>query len=189
MTPPRLFPRPGMRMSRLMRMLLLAFLLVPVAATAQPKPPAKPAAAANAPKPLGKFDNWQAATFNEGGHTVCYAFTRARTSAPALPGRNEVLLTVTQRPGARDAVSIGAGFAYAQGAAVAVQADTTTLDFYTAQRSAFARDGRASVAAFGKAANAVAKSPGPKGVTVVDSFSLKGFAAAYAAINKACPAK
>ena len=95
---------------------------------------------------------------------------------------------MTHRLAARDAVSISAGFAYAQGAAVSVQVDATTLDFYTAQRSAFARDGRASVTAFGKAAAAIAKSPGPK-APVVDNFSLKGFSAAYAAIGKACPAK
>ncbi len=178
-------------MSRNMRMILLALLLLPAVAIAQPKPaakqPAKPAAA-NAPKPLGKFDDWQAATFNEGGQTVCYAFTRARTSTPAVQGRGEVLLTVTHRQAARDAVSIGAGFAYATGATVSVQADAVTMEFYTAQRSAFSRDGKTSVAAFNKAAAALVKSPGPKG-TVTDSFSLKGFSAAYAAMGKACPAK
>jgi hypothetical protein len=167
--------------------LALCLLLLPVAAAAQTRPPARPPAT-NAPKALGKFDDWQAATFAEGGQTVCYAFTRARSSTPAIAGRGEVLLTVTHRPAARDAVSIGAGFAYAANAAVVVQADTAALDFYTAQRSAFAREGRQAVAAFQKAGSAVAKSPGPKG-PVADSFSLKGFSAAYAAIAKACPAK
>jgi hypothetical protein len=173
-----------------MRTLFLALLLLPAVALAQPKPAARPATpAANAPKPLGKFDDWQAAIFNEGGQAVCYAFTRARTSTPALPGRGEVLLTVTHRLAAHDAVSISAGFAYATGAAVTVQADTAALEFYTAQRSAFARDGKASVAAFQKASAAVAKSPGPKAATISDSFSLKGFSAAYTTIGKACPAK
>jgi hypothetical protein len=35
----------------------------------------------------------------------------------------------------------------------------------------------------------LARSPGPRaGEVVVDTFSLHGFAAAYAAITKACPA-
>ena len=159
-------------------------------AMAQPKPvkPA-PAPAAGAPKSIGKFDDWQAATHSEAGQTVCYAFTRAQSSAPVLPGRGEVVLTVTQRQTLRDAVAITAGFAYAANAAVSVQADKVTLDFYTAQRSAFARDGHATVLAFQKAAKAIAHSPGPRNAPVIDSFSLRGFSAAYAAIAKACPAK
>ena len=70
-----------------------------------------------------------------------------------------------------------------------VNADSTELDFYTSQRSAFARDGHAAVAAFQKANQAVAHSPEAKGKPVVDTFSLRGFSAAYAAISKACPAK
>jgi hypothetical protein len=97
---------------------------------------------------------------------------------------------VTERPPAgRDAVAITAGFTYASGASVTVQAETNAMEFYTAQRSAFARDGAAAVAAFSKARQVLARSPNPKGGTVTDQFSLKGFPAAYAAIVKACPAK
>ena len=69
-----------------------------------------------------------------------------------------------------------------------VQVDQTGLDFYTAQRDAFARDGKAAVAAFQKgeqAHRALARAAQRQQVT--DTFSLKGFTAAYAAINKACP--
>lgn len=145
-----------------------------------------PAARAQAPKSIGKFDDWQAATHVEAGQTVCYALTRARSSAPKLPGRGDVVLTVTQRPALRDAVALSAGFAYAANAAVTVEVGQTSLDFYTDKRSAFARNGAGAIAAFQRGAQAVAKSPAPK-AAVVDTFSLKGFAAAYAAIVKACP--
>jgi hypothetical protein len=157
------------------------------ATTAQAKPPAKPATPPAGPKKIGTFDDWTAATNKEGGQTVCYAFTRAQASTPALAGRGDVVLTVTERPGGRDAVAISAGFAYAANAAVKVKTDTAEFDFYTAQRSAFARDGKATVQAFQKSKQAVAQSPAPKGV-VADTFSLKGFSAAYAAIVKTCPA-
>lgn len=158
-------------------------------AAEKPKPvphTAKPAG----PKAVGKFDDWVAATNGEGGQTICYAFTRAQTSAPALPGRGDVVLTVTHRPGGpRDAIALSAGFAYAPNATVTVAIDQTSTDFYTAQRSAFARDGHAVVAGFQKAHQVVARSPAPHNAIVSDTFSLKGFSAAYAAINKACPAK
>lgn len=99
------------------------------------------------------------------------------------------MLTVTERTTGRDAVAIEAGFSYAANAAVAVQVDQVGLEFYTAQRAAFARDGKATVAAFSKGGRAIARSPGPKETSITDTFSLKGFAAANAAIGKACPAK
>ena len=179
--------------------LLLAAILVaalpvaalPVAAMAQPRPAhplvhAAPARA-GAPRSLGKFDDWQAATHQEGGALVCYAFTVAAASAPALPGRGNVILTVTQRPTGRDAVAISAGFAYPAGAEATVQVDASQLAFYTANRSAFARDGKAAVAAFERGRQAVSRSPAPRAASVSDTFSLRGFTPAYAAINKACP--
>jgi hypothetical protein len=166
----------------------LLFALPATAETKKTAPPVHPAAAAPAgPKPIGKFDDWTAAIHSESGQTVCYAFTRVQSSAPALPARGSVVLTVTERASGRDAVAIEAGFAYAANATVTLQVDQAGLDFYTAGRNAFARDGKAAVTAFGKGSRAIARSPAPKEVT--DTFSLKGFAQAYAAIVKACPTK
>jgi hypothetical protein len=179
-----------MRTAAASMMLIVLALAMPAAAQSQhaAATPAKPAVPTG-PQELGKFEDWVAATHQESGQTVCYAFTRAKNSTPTLPNRGEVVMTVTERPSGRDAVAISAGFAYGPNAAVTVQADQTGLDFYTAQHNAFAREGKAAVAAFQKAGQALARSPGPReGQLVVDTFSLKGFSAAYAAINKACPA-
>jgi hypothetical protein len=186
----------------LSRLFLPAVLVLPLisAATAQPAPkqspappPKKPAPAAAAkpdgPKLIGKFDDWIAATHPESGVPTCYAFTRVLSSIPTLAGRGGVVLTVTQRPSGRDAVAMEAGFSFAADATVTVQVDQTGLDFYTHQRAAFARDGHAAVVAFKAAGRAIARSPGPHDATVTDTFSLKGFTAAYEAISKACPAK
>jgi hypothetical protein len=177
------------RMNTRFRCLLtLALLLALPAAAAAPKKTVAPAhSAPTGPKPIGKFDDWTAATHSESGQTVCYAFTRAQSSAPVLPGRGAVVLTVTERSSGRDAVAIEAGFSYPPNASVTLQVDQAGLEFYTSGRNAFARDGKAAVSAFGKAGRGIARSPGPKEVT--DTFSLKGFGAAYAAIVKACPAK
>ncbi len=178
-------------MRRLVPLLFLA--LVPASGQAQTRPAhpaaAKPAPPAAGPHKIGVFDDWTAAMHSEAGQNVCYAFTRASSSIPRLPGRGDVVLTVTERPSGRDAVAISAGFTYAAGAEVTVQVEQVALAFYTAQRSAFARDGRAAVAAFQKARLAVARSPGPKAALVADSFSLRGFSRAYEAMlkEKSCP--
>ncbi len=200
MTTRRLFANGPPRISHAMRalsLLLIPALCVSSLALAQPKPAAKPAAAAppaastsNTPKRIGKFEDWTAATHVEAGQTVCYAFTTAQSSVPPVSGRGDVNLTVTQRPPAsRDAVAISAGFVFPATSVVAVQADAVSMEFYTAQRSAFARDGKVAVQAFLKSKQVLARSPNPKGGTVTDQFSTKGFTAAYAAINKACPVK
>ncbi len=187
-------------MSPLMRLLLLsaaaALLATPAwtsyagAASAPAHPSHAPTKTSDGPKALGRFEDWTAATHLEGGQTVCYAFTRASSSNPALPGRGDVVLTVTERPSGRDAVAISAGFPYGANAAVMVDVDQTKFEFYTAQRSAFARDGHAAVVAFDRGRHqAVAHSPGPRNISVTDTFSLRGFTAAYAAITKVCPPK
>lgn len=142
------------------------------------------------PKELGKFDDWIAATHQESGVTVCYAFVPAKNSAPAVPNRGQVILTVTQRPTGRDAVAIMAGYIYPKNAAVTMQVGTTGFDFYTSGSDAFARDGHAVVVAFQKGDAALTRSPSPReGQVIADTYSLRGFSAAYAAISKACPPK
>jgi len=167
---------------------VLAALTLTNVADAQTRP-THPGRAGNAPHLVGKFDDWQAATHQEAGQTVCYAFTRASSSAPAVPGRGDVVLTITHRPGARDGVAVSTGYAFPVTAEMQMAVDGTVLPFYTSNRSAFARDGRATTVAFGRARQAVSRAPGPRATMVTDTFPLRGFAQAYAAINRACPVR
>jgi hypothetical protein len=177
---------------------VLIFLALPLLAaapaTVQPHKPATTAPAkAEGPKSIGTFEDWTAATNTEAGQTICYAFVRAGHSTPATLKRGEALLTVTQRPGGRDAVAITAGFTLPANAVVAVTVGTTALEFaapsLTARSSAYARDGHAAAVAFGHGTQVTARLPASKNAAVVDTFSLKGFTRAYEAINKACPPK
>lgn len=138
------------------------------------------------PSRLGDFQSWTAAVHIDGGQKVCYAFTRA---ARTDPSRDGVTLTVTHRANGRDAVAITAGYAYPRNAAVTVTVGQNQLAFYTGGSAAFARDGRAAVAAFRGGAQAVSRGPraGGRG-TATDTFSLAGFSAAYDAISQECPA-
>ena len=166
------------------RLLLLSALaaLVTVPALAQQRGGAQPAG----PRKLGDFSDWTAAVHTESGQKVCYAFTRASRTDPQRDG---VILTVTHRSQSRDQVALTARYAYPRNAAVVVAVGQTQLQFYTSGESAFARDGRASVAAFRNGANATARGPraGGRG-TATDTFSLSGFSSAYDAISRECPA-
>ena len=157
--------------------LLAALLLLP-ATLAQAEPPR--------PQKLGDFQSWIAATYAEGGQKVCYAFARASKSEPA---RQNVLLTVTHRPSARDTVTVSAGYAFPRNAEAQAQVGGTELPFYTHGSTAAARDGAAAVRAFRNGREVTLRSPGANGRgQVVDVFPLAGFGAAYEAIGKECPA-
>lgn len=140
------------------------------------------------PTLIGRWGDWRAATHKAAGSVVCYAYTRLASSSTRLPGRGDVVLTVTERPGSpRDAVALTAGFVYPPGSQVDVTAGKVRMAFYTAERSAFARSGVQAVRAFDGAALASARSPAPRGRSVTDTFSMNGFADAHEAIVKACP--
>jgi invasion protein IalB len=148
-------------------------------------------ALAAAPTPLGpnngKFGAWTAATYGTGAAKICYAFTTPQLSKPAWKSRGRVMLTVTQRHGSRDEVSLTAGYTYPKGASVKLAVDNTPFDFYAQESNAFANNGGVVVTALKNGSTAIAKGTGPKGKPVEDQFSLSGFSAAYKAISAACP--
>jgi len=165
----------------MMRALILPLaLLVAVPAAAQQ----------SGPTSIGRFQDWEAATFTEGGRKVCYAFTRAGRSQPAIANRGEVVLTVTHREGSRDQVAIRAGYTYPARAepagTVEAAGGNVGLAFFTAGDAAFARDRAEAIQRFQRGRALRVQGPGPRGGTVTDTFSLMGFSAAYRAISDAC---
>ncbi|MCA3325549.1 MAG: hypothetical protein INF75_17660 [Roseomonas sp.] len=175
-------------MPRLIRLLPLCLALAALPALAQQRP-AAPAqqAAPSAPRQLGTFRDWTAATHQENGQKICYAFTRASKTEP---NRQGVVLTVTHRPGGRDAVALTAGYAYPRNAEVTMAIGQTNLPFYASGNSAFARDGTAVVAAMRGGNRATTRGPAAGGRgTANDQFSLAGFSAAHDAISRECPAR
>ncbi len=167
------------------RPLILAALLLPLML-----PPGAEAQQRGAPVRLGEFQSWTAATHTEQGQKICYAFARAR-SIDGVPGREaqNVMLLVTHRPQARDQVAVRAGYSFPRGAEARLIVGQSELPFFTAQDTAFARDGRAAVQALRAGREAVSRGPGPnnRGQSS-DVFPLAGFSAAYDAISRECPA-
>src|SRR5262249_21649286 len=70
---------------RLVPLILACMVALPGLAQAQRKPAAKPPP--TGPSKLGEFEDWIAATHEEGGQATCYAFVRAANSVPVLAGR------------------------------------------------------------------------------------------------------
>jgi hypothetical protein len=165
-------------------------ILAPTRSEAQQRPAQPQAQQPGGPASIGRFEDWEAATLTERGQKVCYAFTRAAASNPAVQGRGEVVLIVTHRGRSRDEVAMRAGYTYPANAepagTVEASGGNTALAFFTAGEAAFARDRAAAVAAFERGRALRLSGPGPRGGTVTDMFSLRGFTAARRAISEAC---
>lgn len=136
----------------------------------------------------GQYGRWTAATYGQGNEKVCYAFTLAQSSTPALQGRGKVMLTVSERQGSRNEVSVTSGYDYPHDAKVDLTVGTTPFSFFTQRNVAFATDGLGAIGAFKIGNSAMVVSSAPNGHDkVTDQFSLAGFSAAYKAITQACP--
>lgn len=159
--------------------LISLFSLVPVVAFAAGGP------AALGPN-NGTFGDWTAATYGSGDNQACYAFTTAKKPDQSAGKRSNVMLTVTERKGAHDEVTISGGMKYPKDAKVTLTVGSTAIDFYTQDDNAFTTHGTEAVNAFKNGAGAEAKTDLGHGKTLTDDFSLNGFSDAYSAIAKAC---
>lgn len=146
-----------------------------------------PAVAQNTPRILGVFGRWSVAVGTEDGQKLCYAYTSPTQMSHR---RSEVYLSVMHGSQGRNQVGLMSGYRYPRGATVTTTVGQTRLPFLTEGDMAFSRNGAAAVAAFRAGSEAVVRGPRaagrPRG-TVVDTFSLRGFTAAHAAISRECP--
>jgi hypothetical protein len=149
------------------------------------------AALASAPTPLGpnngQFGDWTAAAYGTGAEKICYAFTKPHSTVPLVPGRGLTMLTITERHGSHDEVSLTPGFTYPKTAVVSMLLGRDRLTFYVQDNVAFTDNVNEALAGFARESAATVTSTGPKGKKFTDTFSLNGFSAAYKAIVRACP--
>lgn len=163
---------------------LLLFVAAP--AFAQPGPAPAPPAERPAPRAIGTWADWEAFAAREAGGAVCYALSRPFSSIPAATGRDGPTLTVTRRPGRQDAVSLTAGRPGMDDAAVEMRVGSSLFAFDAVPDGAFARDGAAVAAAMERGLQAVAHFTKPGGARATDTYSLRGFRAAYGAMRRDC---
>jgi hypothetical protein len=144
------------------------------------------APATQAPKPLGVFKSWTAATYGSGADQACYAFTTSKL--PKGSKATPAMLTVTERASFRDEISLSQGITYTKDAKVTLAVGSTNLDFFTKDNMAYAMKGAATTQAFLNGSSVTATATAPDAKPVTDNFGLDGFSDAYKAIQKACPA-
>ncbi len=148
-------------------------------------------ARAEDPKSIGVFTDWEAVTFTEGGNLGCYMTSDAKKSVGNYKERGKVYALVTHRPAneSLDVVTLIAGYTFKKDSDVVVDIAGQKFSLFTDKNSAWARDAETDhrlVAAMRKGSTMTVKGSSERGTATTDTYSLKGFSKAYAAINAAC---
>ncbi|PIW29864.1 MAG: hypothetical protein COW30_03655 [Rhodospirillales bacterium CG15_BIG_FIL_POST_REV_8_21_14_020_66_15] len=149
-----------------------------------------PAAAQAAPELIGLFDDWEAYTAEESGAKICYMGSEPKKMEGKYSARGRVVMLVTHRPRDKEngVVSVTTGYTYKEGSQVTVAIGDNTFTLFTTDGHAFAEEGKdkALVDAMIRGVEMVVKGTSNRGTLTTDTYSLKGFTAAWKAIGKAC---
>ncbi len=154
----------------------------------------KHGAAGPAVQRLGGTGPWSAYLFKEKSRRVCYLAGGAQKSEPTKFKRKLPAAMVTHRPEEKVAnvVSFDEGYPLKEGSDAALEIDGAHFDLFTKGDTAWSRTAdldKAIVEAMAKGKQAVLKATPQKGPPTTDTYSLSGFAATLALIDKACGIK
>lgn len=147
-----------------------------------------------APKQLGTFGPWSAHALVEASGKTCYMYGEPDSSRGKYKRRDETYIQITHRlaEGARNQVSVTAGYTYRRGSEVEIDIDGRTFALFTDADTAWTRERRddAALVAAMKAGRAmIVRGTSARGTLTTDTYSLNGFTAAHTAIGKACGVK
>ncbi len=170
---------------------MTAFATLVLAAILAAGPVQAQSGSADSFRKIGAFNAWEAYSYKEGGQTVCYMVSQPTKKQGNYKRRGDVFAMVTHRPGekSRDVVSFYAGYTYKKDSGVDVRIGSGRFDLFTAADAAWARTKNADAAlvrAMIRGATMVVKGTSRFGTLTTDTYSLRGFTAAYRAISRAC---
>lgn len=140
---------------------------------------------------IDTYDDWSAFAVKQEGAQVCYLGSEPLKSEGNYKKRGTVLFLVTHRPKDKsmNVVNFQAGYVFKNGSEVSLLIGGQTYALFTQSGDAWAKDTKtdsAIVQSMIKGAQMIVKGTSSLGTLTTDTFSLKGFSAAYKAASKAC---
>ncbi len=146
---------------------------------------------AHIPSLEGLYFDWSLYEMQENGNRVCYLSSGLERSSDAVPRRRPSYVLITNRPaeGKRGVVSVIGGFPYDDGGTVLLSIGNKQFHLFTNGGIAWAEDSDEPqiIAAIRHGSTLVVTGRMKNGPTTTDTFSLKGFVPALAALDHACP--
>ena len=140
---------------------------------------------------VGTFGKWNVQTYKEGRDKVCLMWSQPTKSEGNYTRRGDVYAYVTQRPAKKrlNEISISIGYPFKKGNTLSVSVGKTGFKMFSQGDTAWNRQPAADakmVKAMQAGATMTAHGVSSRGTKTTDTFSLKGFTKAYAAMNRSC---
>ena len=178
-----------------------------------PKPAAKPAAPKSeaskpaAPKPattaavagqtqpnlLGQYGDWGAYSASPGGHKICFALAKPKTSTtePAGRTRDQSYMFISSRPAekVKNEVSVIIGYPFKTSSDATAEIGSAKFAMYTQNDGAWIKnvtEEARMVDAMRKGSDLTVKGTSGRGTQSTDQYSLKGLAQALDKVEQEC---
>ena len=156
-------------------------------------------AAPTAAQDLGRFKDWSAHQFTKEGQRFCVMWTQPKKAEGNYTLRGEIFALVSHRPADQQfgVVSFEMGYPFASGRELSVSIDGGRVIRIPADDESGPEDDSLMwhkspevnarlVKAMQGGLGMVATGRSKRGTKTVDTYSLRGFSAAYKAISRAC---
>jgi hypothetical protein len=155
-------------------------------------------ALAEAPKLLGKFNDWTAYTYGSGKDRICYVMSEPKEQRPRGVNRGDVFMMVTHRPGqnVRNEISMRAGYVFDEKSRPYSEIGSDNFQMFTgvneggeARHWAWlenSSDESRMVNAMKRGSDMIVKGTSSRGTLTTDTYSLSGVTAAIGKIDDAC---
>lgn len=140
---------------------------------------------------VGTFGKWNVQTYEEGRSKVCLMWSQPTKSEGNYTRRGDVYAYVTQRPAKKrlNEISISIGYPFKKGSTLSISVGKARFKMFSQGDTAWNRQPLADakmVKAMQAGATMTARGVSQRGTKTTDTFSLKGFTKAYAAMNRSC---
>jgi invasion protein IalB len=143
---------------------------------------------------IGSYNDWHAFSKKEATGKLCYMASIPQKSAGKYKKRGDIQVVITHRPEERalNIVSFAAGYTYKKDSKVSVVIGEKTFRLFTDGAHAWVekkRNDAALIKAMKAGLSMVVIGVSSRGTKTTDTYSLKGFSAAYRAISQSCGVK
>ena len=137
---------------------------------------------------------WSAFKDGTGKSRSCYIASEPQKETGNYKRRGDTFVLVAHRPeeSIRDVFELRAGYVYKKGSGATVAIDGKKFELFTQQSTAWAKDektDRALTRAMIRGSKMLVTGTSTRGTKTVDTYSLRGFTAAYKRIGRECGVK
>jgi invasion protein IalB len=139
----------------------------------------------------GAYNDWSLYGLQENGSLTCYLSSGLERSSDNVARRRPAVVLITNRPaeGRKGVVSVDPGYIYEDGSSVLMTIGRRQFHLYARGGQAWAEDGddQQIIAAIRGGSTLVVTGRMKDGLATTDTFSLRGFGTALAALDRTCP--